>query len=177
MVVHLQGAHLLKLFIMKANEVKTLGGSPYACFSESLAEDFNNLDADYGFNVGYTNHGGSFLDKVIIAYFEENYPENIIFENTSWDGKNAIIFGGIAKEFIECYESYALGFEYLENYYYQIEEDARNEYIQYLCELYPLTDLQIHEATEYLEENCTYLTSGVDICEIDLLNYVGYDIH
>lgn len=45
--------------------------------------------------VSYTNYGGTFYDKCLIAYIKENYPNNIITEITSYNGENAFIFGDV----------------------------------------------------------------------------------
>lgn len=45
--------------------------------------------------VAYTNYGGTFYDKCLIAYIKENYPNNIITEITSYNGENAFIFGDV----------------------------------------------------------------------------------
>lgn len=61
--------------------------------SESLVQEAKSKHSDI-----YLSYGGSFLDKVIISYFKENYPENIVYEKTSWKGENAFVFGEPAKE-------------------------------------------------------------------------------
>lgn len=45
--------------------------------------------------VSYTDYGGTFYDKCLIAYMKENYPNNIITEITSYNGENAFIFGDV----------------------------------------------------------------------------------
>lgn len=45
--------------------------------------------------VSYTDYGGTFYDKCLIAYIKENYPNNIITEITSYNGENAFIFGDV----------------------------------------------------------------------------------
>lgn len=45
--------------------------------------------------VSYTNYGGTFYDKCLIAYIKQNYPNNIITEITSYNGENAFIFGDV----------------------------------------------------------------------------------
>lgn len=69
--------------------------------SESLVQSAKGNNSDIYLNFAYTYYGGSFLDKVIISYFKEYYPENILHEETSWNGENAFIFGDIAKEFYD----------------------------------------------------------------------------
>lgn len=46
--------------------------------SEGLVQEAKNKHSDIYLNFAYTDYGGSFLDKVIIFYFKEYYPENIV---------------------------------------------------------------------------------------------------
>lgn len=66
----------------------------------------------------YTDYGGDILDRICIEYFESNHPESIVWEDAAYSGKNAIIFGEIASEFIKETEDYLLGFRDLEDFYY-----------------------------------------------------------
>ena len=76
---------------------------------------------------GYSDYGGDFYDKVAIAYFRENYPDNTIVENTGYSGEIAVVFGEPAKEYMEQTENYPLGFEDIETVFYEAEYDARFE--------------------------------------------------
>ena len=76
---------------------------------------------------GYSDYGGDFYDKVAIAYFRENYPDNTIVENTGYSGEIAVVFGEPAKEYMEQTENYPLGFENIEEAFYEAEYDARYE--------------------------------------------------
>lgn len=76
---------------------------------------------------GYSDYGGDFFDKVAIAYFRENYPDNIIWGNIAFGGETAVVFGEPAKEYMEQTENYPLGFENIENAFYEAEYDARYE--------------------------------------------------
>lgn len=67
--------------------------------------------------VHYSDYGGSFLGKMIIAYFEETYPDNIVTSNLSYNGKEAVIFGDVVEELRECDKrKYIAGFDGLEEY-------------------------------------------------------------
>ena len=86
--------------------------------SESLVQVAKNKHSDIYLNFAYTDYGGSFLDKVIISYFKEYYPGNIVHEKTSWNGENAFIFGEPAKELYELIiAGNILDFYYLGQYY------------------------------------------------------------
>lgn len=89
--------------------------------SESLVQEAKD-------NFSYTNYGGSFLDKVIISYFKEYYPENIVHERTAWYGENAFVFGKPAKElFQQIGNGNILDFDnYYVKFYEQVTEEATN---------------------------------------------------
>lgn len=100
--------------------------------SESLVQEAKDKHSDIYLNFAYTNYGGSFFDKVIISYFKENYPENIVHERTSWDGENAFVFGEPAKELYELIETgNILDFDYLGQYYTEMEYNLIVEAAQY----------------------------------------------
>jgi hypothetical protein len=82
-------------------------------------------------HFAFTDYGGDFLDKVAIEYFEENYPKNIVVENTAFSGKNAFVFGKPAQEWIEASEDYLLGFEDFESFYYEKNNEAEQEGFEY----------------------------------------------
>lgn len=73
--------------------------------SESLVQEAKEKHSNIYLNFSYTNYGGSFLDKVIISYFKEYYPENIVHERTAWYGENAFVFGKPAKELFQQIEN------------------------------------------------------------------------
>lgn len=111
--------------------VDFLNGWTYVA-SESLVQEAKSKHSDIYLNFTYTSYGGSFLDKVIISYFKEKYPENIVYERTSWNGENAFVFGDKAKELFEQIENGNMfDFDNLQDYFYskfneQITEAATN---------------------------------------------------
>lgn len=100
--------------------------------SESLVQEAKEKHSNIYLNFSYTNYGGSFLNKVIISYFKEYYPENIVHERTAWYGENAFVFGKPAKELFQQIENgNILDFDNLTDYYYakfyeQVTEEATN---------------------------------------------------
>jgi hypothetical protein len=80
---------------------------------------------------GYTDYGGSFGDKVAIEYFKENHPKNIVFENSAYNGQNGIVFGEVAKDFLEQTEDYPLGYEDMESFYYEMQNAQEEKDIEY----------------------------------------------
>lgn len=124
-------------------------------------------------NFAYTDYGGDFFDKVAIKFFEENYPDNIVVENTAYSGQNAIVFGEPAREFAEVSERYLLGFDNIEDYYYEMQyEQEREDFENFLDDLKD-DDYEVKpEAIDWLIENRTgyysMLPSGLDFNYSDL---------
>lgn len=141
--------------------------------SGSLVQEAKDKHSDIYLNFAYTNYGGSFLDKVIISYFKEYYPENIVHEKTSWNGENAFIFGEPAKELYDFIKTgYILGFDCLEQYYtettYNIIADTAQQYIDdngLDNELYDIV-------CEWLTENSYIEPNFVDYSKIDLNEFL-----
>jgi hypothetical protein len=116
-------------------------------------------------NVAYTDYGGNFFDKVVIEYFFKKYPDNIIWEHTMYNGKNAIIFGDIVSEFIEATESYPLGFEDIESLFFEMEFDEKMNGFDYFkqWELENKFELCDEDAAREIFDNyCSVITSGCD---------------
>jgi len=141
--------------------------------SESLLQEAKDKHSDIYLNFAYTDYGGSFLDKVIISYFKEYYPENIVHEITSWNGENAFIFGEPAKELYELIiTGNILDFDYLGQYYtetkYNIIADTAQQYIKdngLDNELYDIV-------CEWLIENSHIEPNFLDYLETDLNEYL-----
>lgn len=100
-----------------------INGCSFGYGTPELKELAKSKQSDIYINFAYTDYGGDFFDRVAIAYFKENHPDNIVYESTSWNGENAYIFGEIAKEFKEATDNYLLGFEDIEDYYYEKEQE------------------------------------------------------
>lgn len=76
--------------------------------------------------VSYTDYGGTFYDKCLIAYIKENYPNNIITEITSYSGENAFIFGDVLE--LEDFDSegFSYGWDF-EQYMYSATQELINK--------------------------------------------------
>ena len=122
----------------------------------------------------YTDYGGDFFDKVAIEYFKENHPENIVVERTAYNGQNGIVFGEPASEFLEAYESYLLGYEDMENFYYQMEnEETEDGFEFFLRDLNNYSGYKVSDrAMDWLMENkgghYSVLTTGLDFNSSEL---------
>jgi len=142
---------------------------------EKLGISSNDLGDNVVISFAYTDYGGDFLDKVAIRYFQENYPENTLVENTSYNGENAYVFGEPAKEWIESTEDYPLGFENIEELYYEMQNESEYESFEYF-----LDDLQKYdgyvfdkdEVMSWLMENrggyYSMTTQGLDFSSSNL---------
>lgn len=141
--------------------------------SESLVQEAKSKHSDIYLNFAYTNYGGSFLDKVIISYFKENYPENIVYEKTSWEGENAFIFGEPAKELYEFIKNgYILGFDCLEQYYTEMEYNMITEEAQRYINDNGLGN-ELHDIVcEWLIDNSRVEPNFVDYSEVELNEYL-----
>lgn len=104
-----------------------------------------------------------FFDRVAIAYFKENHPDNIVYESTSWNGENAYIFGEIAKEFKEATDNYLLGFENIEDYYWEKEQEMLDALYLFLFE-------------EYNERICTNRDNFIEFLRDNFTNECSYNI-
>jgi hypothetical protein len=140
---------------------------------EKLGISSNDLGDNVVISFAYTDYGGDFLDKVAIRYFQENYPENTLVENTSYFGKNAYVFGEPAKEWIETTEDYPLGFEDFESYYYEKEYEQQLEDFDYfLDEISGDYSFDKNAVLNWLLENRSgyynITTQGLDFSSSDL---------
>lgn len=131
--------------------------------SDELVELAKSKQSDIYINFAYTDYGGDFFDRVAIAYFKENYPDNIVYESTSWNGENAYIFGEIAKEFKEETDNYLLGFENMEDYFIEKEQEMLNALYLFLFE-------------EYNERICTNRDNFIKFLRDNFTNECSYNV-
>jgi hypothetical protein len=125
-------------------------------------------------SFAYTDYGGDFLDKVAIRYFEENYPENTLVENAGYGGQNAYVFGEPAQEWIDSTDDYPLGFENIEDLYYEMQNEAEYESFDIFLDDLERDDYVFDrdEVMNWLMENkggyYSMTTQGLDISYSDL---------
>ena len=143
--------------------------------SNELKEELKSKikENDMYINFAYTDYGGDFFDKVCIEYFIKEYPQNIIWENTVYSGKNAYVFGDIVKEFWEKQENYLLGFENLEDFYFNMEREVtENDFNYFLNDIKNDFLFDFNFALDYLLENksgyYSMTTQGLDFSWEDL---------
>lgn len=138
--------------------------------SESLVQEAKDKHSDIYLNFAYTDYGGSFLDKVIMSYFKEYYPENIVHEKTSYNGENAFIFGEPAKDLRDFIKnSDILDFDYyLGQYYTEMKFDIIMEAAQQYVNYNGLGN-ELHDIVcEWLIENSHIEPNFLDYSEHDL---------
>lgn len=146
-------------------KIDFINGCSFGYGTPELKELAKSKQSDIYINFAYTDYGGDFFDRVAIAYFKENHPDNIVYESTSWHGENAYIFGEIAKEFKEATDNYLLGFEDIEDYYYEKEQEM-------LDELYLLL------YNEYVESEriCTNRDNFIEFLRENFMNECSYNV-
>lgn len=146
------------------------------CASEDLVLEAKAKNSDFYLNLAYTNYGGTFLDKVVIAYFKQNHPESIVYEETSWHGENAFIFGDLAKAFtLEC-SRYLLGFEEIEDFYGSMKTalifEAANNFYNWNKDLFLVEKMvAVNSISEYFE-GCNIEPNMVDYSETELIEHL-----
>lgn len=141
--------------------------------SESLVQEAKEKHSDIYLNFSYTNYGGSFLDKVIISYFKESYPGNIVHEITLWNGENAFVFGEPAKELYNLIKlGNMFGFDFLGQYYTEMKYNMIVEAAQYYIDGNQLSNDLCDIVCDWLFKNGYPEPNYIDYCEIDLNEYL-----
>lgn len=141
--------------------------------SESLVQEAKSKHSNIYLNFAYTDYGGSFLDKVVISYFKKYYPENIVYERTSWNGENAFILGESAKELYDFIKNgYILGFDCLEQYYTEMEYNIITEEAQRYINDNGLGNELYDIVYEWIVNNSRIESNFVDYSEIDLNEFL-----
>ena len=142
--------------------------------SSELVAEAKAKNAKQYVNIAYTDYGGTFFDKVLISFIEKYHPNNIVSENTCWNGKNAFIFGDILQQLIEDTNDYLLKFETLEEYFYEMEQKEYDDCINMLIDEGVINNEYYERdfARQYLEENAYISTIGVDVNFDDLVEAV-----
>lgn len=141
---------------------------------DELRERLDELpEADRVFVAfAYTDYGGDWLDVVATKYFEEEYGDITLVEKTVYFGKNCLVIGPIAREWIEETDSYLLGFRDFEEYFSNVEyeqfgkdmESFLDDLVRY--EKYRIPDLDACMEWLYSEKQGQYgyTAQGVDFC-------------
>ena len=141
--------------------------------SESLVQEAKEKHSDIYLNFAYTSYGGSFLDKVIISYFKENYPENIVCERTSWKGENAFVFGEPAKKLYELIiAGNTLEFDYLGQYYTEMEYNMITAEAQQYIDDNGLGNELYDIVLGWLIDNSRVEPNFVDYSEVELNDFL-----
>lgn len=129
--------------------------------------------------IHYSDYGGSFLGKMIIAYFEEAYPQNIMTSNLSYNGKEAVIFGDVVEELRKWAKSkYIAGFDGLEEFICEYQDNMIAEECDTILKEW-FSDRSEEERngiymglSDYFHENAGFATFGIDYSERDLEDHI-----
>ena len=166
--------------------------SPYVHHGKGLciASDFLWNDAKerggIAVNIAYTNYGGTFMEKTLMKYISERFPEDIIMEDTSWDGMNAFVFGNIADKvwdvasgksdisnLFDDFEDYFITEEYN---VMQAESESIFNANKEQGNLDGLTDAELNMVKDtirdFLDTYGKVETFGADYCSSDLIVYM-----
>jgi hypothetical protein len=155
---------------------KFKNGSGFFSDREVL-NDIKLKDDDILINFAYTDYGGDFFDRIAIDFFIDRKEENFIFENTYYYGKNGILWGKTAVDFKEATEKYFLGYEDIEDFYYQKQYESEEKSFQFFVD----DEFSDHEHKErilsyLMQEKSGYysiLSSGdVDFSSDKLITFV-----
>jgi len=123
-------------------------------------------------HFGYTDYGGTFGDRVAIAYFKKHHPKNILWENSGYNGENAFVFGKVADEYLEETAKYPLGYEDIEDFYYEMqnkqEEKDYKDFVKDLKRTYKVSP----NTLSWLMEN----KSGYYNLEPNMLDFSSEDL-
>lgn len=139
--------------------------------SDSLKDEAISKNSDLYINAAYTDYGGTIIDKYFIQYMKENYPENVISENTSYCGENAFIFGEIVEEIME---KDILYFDDFEDYLYdKIREEQTKEAERYIKE----KEIESERVKEIFFDyfyRTSVVTFGVEYNDTELDELINY---
>lgn len=146
-------------------------------FNESICAELPN--GSKVLYAHYSDYGGSFISKVLIAYFEESYPDNIVTSNLSYNGKEAVIFGDVVEELREYDKrGYIAGFEGLEEFILEYMDNMIAEECDRIIEE-RFSDRSEDERkgiymglSDYFHEVARFETFGIDYSESDLEKYI-----
>ena len=176
----------------KVNGIQMEEISPYVHHGKRLciASDFLWNDAKerggIAVNIAYTNYGGTFMEKTLMKYISERFPEDIIMEDTSWDGMNAFVFGNIADKVWDV----AAGnsdifnlFDDFEDYFITEESNVMQAESEYIFNAYKeqgdldgLTDSELNivkdTIRDFLDTYGRAETFGADYYSGDLIVYM-----
>lgn len=136
--------------------------------SDSLLAEANGIGSNVFVNLSYTDYGGTFYEKCMIDFLIVNYHDNIIWENTIYNGKNAFVFGEIAEE-IESLEGF-------EDYLYEREDREREKAITDFIGWYAKNIISEKRAMdclyEYASLYCSSETFGLDYSENKFIKHL-----
>lgn len=113
--------------------------------SDDLREQVPEIKDGVYVNFAFTDYGGNFFDKVCIAYFQVKYPNSCLWEETSYYGQNAILWGDVAKDFLKEYDIDPLGYEDLEEFYSTMEFEEKTKYVENFVYDILCSDLDINK--------------------------------
>ena len=141
--------------------------------SNSLLEKVRLLRDETILFLGYTDYGGTFLEKVLISYLMDHHNEDIIYEQTDrWHGYNCFVKGQTAKELFELdsIDNIFHKYEKFEDYYFQKEKQEEESFFSDFVECNEKIEIDNKELAkgmllEQFSGQFKFETFGLDVNE------------
>lgn len=157
--------------IINEKSIDIFGRKEGVYASESLIEEALENKSELYINLAYTDYGGSLIDKYLIAYLIEKQSQDIVYETTSWNGMNAIVFGDSVKEIKEWIDKgYILGYNYFEEYFYEKENEERSIAASSYIDENDIPESKHRAVYDFFDE-CSVYTFGVDYTNQNYKNF------
>lgn len=129
----------------------------------------------------YSDYGGSYAAKMIIKYFQKEFPDNIVSSSLSYNGEEAVIFGPMVEDINSVDDIfYTTG---LEDFMFEEENDLiSTECDNIIAERYANCSENEKQGiyialSDYFRECANFATFGLDYSERDLDEYISKNIH
>jgi len=116
----------------------------------------NIKDDQLVINFAYTDYGGSFIDKVIIAFLRSKHVQHMLHEHTSWSGENCTLYSKkYVKFFNRDFKDWFYNDEFEEFYCqqeYQIQDECWNYVANEFIQDYELDESMKSDIVNFLHE-------------------------
>lgn len=143
--------------------------------SDSLWEEAKEKFCDQMVaNFAFTNYGGTLIDKLMIQWYRENYPDNFVWEKTFYNGMNAICASvpGINVEDINDMDLFYEG-PCIEDLFYKLEEEEIAAETSRIIEEEPLLFIFREEINDWLCANSSLYSFGLDYSPNELGEFIA----
>lgn len=128
----------------------------------------------------YSNYGGSYAAKMIIKYFQKEFPDNIVSSPLSYNGEEAVIFGPMVEDINSVDDIFYT--TWLEDFMFEEENNLIDtECDNIIAERYANCSENEKQGiyfalSDYFRECANFATFGLDYSERDLDEYISKNI-